>query len=525
MAISSKKLSLIISIIVLAVMIITFSCYILFNNTTGDLYGGYTNFSDFIEGTLWAYATIESGQILSDTFFYPYAIPFGANLLFAPFVRFFGIGLLANRLGMLLFFVILCFTLYYFSAAVDTDGWKKYSIMTLLLMSFSTQLAFNLLLHILYYSLGFVCMIGMLASIIWLKRSGNKKKHYITLLLFSLWGAANGLPSAALSVFPVLLALILSRGNIRRDHALQIVATSLVCGLLLYKLTMKGIHETDYLSRVGTYQLQSISTWFIHIKSLPETWFSLFISCNPKGVSIFQGTGIFVFLEIIFSLVITAAPLPYIVKYKRLNFNEIAVFHSAVFVWIVCLVQYVFLRSGGSKELYRLLFNCVLVNAMLAAVWYPHLQINWDKQKEVTIHAVAEVTAACMCAFVVLHNTGPVESALAKELQNRGFSHGYTTYWQANETTVLTNGQVQCCCVQVNERGLIPNFYNIDSSWYQYQEGDFFVALPENTLNILQENEDYWNRFFQNGAKDLFFADGCAVYVFDEHYWGILLAQ
>ena len=69
MAISSKKLSLIISIIVLAVMIITFSCYILFNNTTEDLYGGHTGFSDYIEGTLWAYATLESGQILSDTFF------------------------------------------------------------------------------------------------------------------------------------------------------------------------------------------------------------------------------------------------------------------------------------------------------------------------------------------------------------------------------------------------------------------------------------------------------------------------
>ena len=174
MVILSKKFSLIISIIVLAVMIITFSCYILFNNTTDDLYGGHTGFSDYIEGTLWAYATIESGHILSDTFFYPYAIPFGANLLFAPFVRIFGISLLANRLGMLLFFAILCFTLYYFSAAVDTDGWKKYTIMSLLLMSFSTQLVFNLLLHILYYSLGFVCMVGMLASIIWLKRSEKK---------------------------------------------------------------------------------------------------------------------------------------------------------------------------------------------------------------------------------------------------------------------------------------------------------------------------------------------------------------
>ena len=105
--------------------------------------------------------------------FYPYAIPFGANLLFAPLVRIFGISLLANRLGMLFFFAILCSTLYYFSAALDTDGCKKYTIMSLLLMSFSTQLAFNLLLHILYYSLGFVCMIGMLASIMWLKRSRN----------------------------------------------------------------------------------------------------------------------------------------------------------------------------------------------------------------------------------------------------------------------------------------------------------------------------------------------------------------
>ena len=526
MAISNKKLSTVFSLVVLVVLIITFSYYILFNNTTEDLSGGNTGFSDYIEGTLWAYATIESGHILSDTFIYPYAIPFGANLLFAPFVRILGINLLANRLGMMLFFVIVCLTFVYFSTAIDTDGGSIFTIMSLMLMSFSTQLAFNLLLHILYYLLGFVCMTGMLASIIWLKRSSHKRTHYIILMLYSLWGAANGLPSVALSIIPVFTALMLSMEDIRKDYALQIVAASLICGLLVYKLTMNGVHESDYLSSAGAYQLQSISTWFEHIRALPETWFSLFITCDPKGVFVFQGTGVFVILEIIFSLVITAAPVPYIMRYKKLCCTEKLVFHSAIIVWIVCLSQFVFLRSLAARWENRVLFNGVLMNAMLLAVWYPHLHINWRKKTSIVSFFAIGALASFMCVFLVAHNTGPIECELAEELQNRGFSHGYATFWNANKVTVLTNGRVRCCTVQVNNKRLTPRYYNIDSTWYQYQEGDFFVALRERDLDGLKDEEEtYWNKFFQDGAKEVFLVDDVTVFVFDEKNWELLVAE
>lgn len=509
-----KKLAAFLSVMILSVIVISFVFFILNNNVVVS-----SECSDFVEGTLWANATIESGRVLSDTFYYPYAIPFGANLLFLPFVRLFGIGLLANRLGMLLFFSIVCLTYFYFSASIDVKEDCKYIILSLLLMAFSTQLAFNLLLHILYYLLDFLCMIGMLASIIWLKRSVHKRKHYFMLTLFSIWGAANGPVSITLSLFPVLAALILTKENPRTSRMFWTVAGCTVCGLLLYKLVMADVMQSQYIEFVGSYTLLRVSDWFENIRLLPRTWFDLFIAFDPQGISIFRGRGVFVILEIFFSLIVTASPIPYIVRYRRLSFAEKAVFHSACVVWMICLTQFIFLR-GYQK---RLLYNCVLVNAMLLAVWYPHLHMDWGKWQTFAQFAVGGLAMLYLCLFLVSRSSGPTDYPLADELMSRGFSHGYATYWNSNKLTVLSGGKIKSATVFIPKSTLLRYRYNMDATWYQHQPGDFYVALDEDAINKLRQNEAFWNNYFQEAAKDVFVVDDITVFVFDEPYWDLLV--
>ena len=93
---NTKKFNFYASYLILGIVLI--SGIVLINTYPVGIYE-YDKY-DFLEGVRWARATLESGKILSPHFYYYYVIPFGANLIMAPFVKVFGQGLLAikNRL-------------------------------------------------------------------------------------------------------------------------------------------------------------------------------------------------------------------------------------------------------------------------------------------------------------------------------------------------------------------------------------------------------------------------------------------
>ena len=52
--------------------------------------------SDYVEGLFWADASIKNSSLLNPDYIYPYAIPFGANVIFIPFVYALGISQLGG---------------------------------------------------------------------------------------------------------------------------------------------------------------------------------------------------------------------------------------------------------------------------------------------------------------------------------------------------------------------------------------------------------------------------------------------
>ena len=130
-----------IPIFVLVIIIISFSLYI--------MNPWFVN-SDNIEGVMWAQATLNFHRLISDSFWYPYAIPFGANLFMLPFVKLYGVSLLANSLGMLSFFAIIVITLFCFGHVIFENYIKAANFTSVILLTFRSTLGKNLLTHILY---------------------------------------------------------------------------------------------------------------------------------------------------------------------------------------------------------------------------------------------------------------------------------------------------------------------------------------------------------------------------------------
>lgn len=490
-------------LILFIALFVILSYYIL--NNTGSDYD-----SDFVEGTLWAKASIDSGRVLSDTFYYPYAIPFGSNLLFIPFVKLFGVSLLANRVGMFFFFIIVCGVFLYFSSAFNVGKGDTFFIISLLIMAFVNTLAFNLLLHILYYLLDYVCLVGMIGALMWIDKSKGKRIHYVLLALFTLWGAANGAVSACLSVFPMLIALVFSGHKKPSNNVVWIVIVFLICGLILYKVTMIGVIENKYIENASSYRFRDVSNWFENLNALPAAWIKLFITNDPTGISVFSAKGVLTVIELGLMLLFTGIPLPYILNYKKLKEAEKWVFISAAVVWIITLAQFIFFRGAEG----RLLYNGVLVNSMLIAVWFLRLRIELNNWRNILVCGLAEAMLVFTCLMLVMEHTGPVHNVLAEELEKRGLTHGYATYWNSNNVSVCSEGKIKSCTVFADEGKITPRIYNIDSMWYMNQPGDFYLALTE-----AEEENISWNRFYKENAKDYFNIDKFKVYIFDEHWW------
>ncbi len=65
--------------------------------------------SDNAETILWAQASLESGSVISDDFEYPgQLLPLGGHLLFIPFVKALGVGILSSRLGFCVYAALFC---------------------------------------------------------------------------------------------------------------------------------------------------------------------------------------------------------------------------------------------------------------------------------------------------------------------------------------------------------------------------------------------------------------------------------
>lgn len=162
---------------------------------------------DFLEGVLLSEASLKSGTIVSPTFYYYYLLPFGPSLYFVPFVYLIGPSLLSNQLGMLLFYFIYLFILYYLANSIFIETNNRYLFMSITSLFIFTYIGDNILHHILCYGIGLLCFFGELGSCInYIKN--KKTKYIIFLFIFAIYASLNGLSVMAFSTIPIIISLI-----------------------------------------------------------------------------------------------------------------------------------------------------------------------------------------------------------------------------------------------------------------------------------------------------------------------------
>lgn len=452
--------------------------------------------SDTVEGLFWADAALSAHRPLNPDFVYPYAIPFGANLFMLPFVAIFGISLLSNALGMLFFCFVMFITCYQLCKTVTKNNFTLTILGTaIILLAFCSQMGVNLLHHILFYQLGFVCLLGLYGGILLALSNSKEKYKYIPLLLFSLWCGSNGLPSIMLASMPIIVSVciicIIPKFEIYRSIFTKIVITVLggtLCGFLLYKTSLYGIQEFGYLN--SSYVFNSIEEWLESLRKLPEDWLGLFFFRDPKGIKVLSLEGIVTLVTLSLSVLIGAVPFYYVVKIRNLECFEVILLIASIFVWLVTLMQYTLLRGAEM----RLLYNGMLTNFTLFAVAFIS---HFPTKKIGRVFAVIWVIIVAVYASLFLFNASwRTDMTLVEHLQKQDLTLGFGSYWNALNNTAKSHNKVKIRQVDFDFNSMkpIPFYYNCNKKWYDETRREgldrWFVVLNEEEWKRLEEAID-----------------------------------
>lgn len=468
--------------------------------------------SDMVEGLFWAEATITSGNLINPEFVYSYAIPFGANLIFIPFVILFGMTQLANKLGMLFFYLIMVIITFLFMKSFETSTVKAVMGTAIVMLAFRSQMGVNLLHHILFYQLGFIFLMGLISGTLHILENKNqsvRKKWVLFLLFFSIWSGSNGIPTIMLAVFPTLFALFAMRLSGKTSikaamNVILIILLGITSGYVLFTISTQNIQISSYLEDAGTYNFSSISNWISNIQEIPKLWIEIFLMNDPAGVRIFSVQGIETTIAILISIISGSIPLYYLFRGKKNTITVSFLFYNCIAVWIVCLVQYIFIRLNPNE---RLLYNGLCANFILLAIFVFETWLKLSRYKLLSLIVLGII--AIYSIIFPINAKWSYKSLDFNEFTLRRLTYGISFDFNlSNINTINSGGQVKIRQVECERGGLIrPRMYQSQYSWYEKPSDGkkWFLLLKDKEYKNLTSNA---NNFLLNSCDEIISLQG-----------------
>ena len=462
---------------------------------------GYIH-SDCVDTLTWANATVESGQLFSSTFCYPYLLPFGSTFLMYPFVAIFGFTMFAYRLAMLVFMIVFALAIYFCARGL---GWSRSTgliavSVEFIIVSSSGKLRELFWEHIIHYSLGaflaFVLMAFMFYFINNYKKNKysfkNSKKTIVFGVLVALWAffsAFDGLTTLTLSTLPVLGAILLSivfdtKNNIiskaNKDMIVSFViillATVLGCGVL-------AIITKDIDAGYGNAYSNIVEggEWSNNALRFLEQWTTLLGADYEAGSAITSFKNILAAIKMAGSLVLFFTPVYAIFIYKRVVRSErtFIIFHWLMSGFI--LYGYVFGNlSSVNWRLSPIICSAIIVNII---VWkYLWSTVNLKRSAVIVSLLVVlsgVVTFGQIWAMPADYGRNNDQHQVVKYLEENGLNYGYATYWNANILTLISSSKVKVRDINLDNDQPVKGWLNTDKAWYDAQpnQDKYFVLL------------------------------------------------
>lgn len=461
--------------------------------------------SDCTDTMWWAEAMITSGKLYSPTFRYAALIPFGGELLMYPFVKLFGVSMLAQSLSMLCFAILFTVCLYLCVKELFRD--RSFALLSVFMMlailCVSVKLREIFWGHIIYYSLGVLFFFVEMFLVCRIFRTFNEKnadwKWLAFLGLWSFLTATNGLLSLVQCILPVFGALVLQWCfNDKKNEKLESLMLTMAAMLFLCSVAgylagnlLKGDLTAGYANAYSSFE--GSTEWTNNLMKLIPQWYTLLGVKVKAGEHFMSVDGIFNLIRIAYATLLVIIPV--IMMWMLPKIKEIPVRLLVFSHWImtgIIMMGYVFGRlSGGNWRLSPLLCSSVL---LLAAFVQICLRTT-DLRRFGCLMAVVCVSVNLLTVFQVSSMNGQaykkenVYYGLAEFLEENDLEYGYATFWHSNVITLLSDSKVRVRNVEIDGARISKGYYQSEAYWFDEQEGvkDYFLLLTKNEfVNLTQ---------------------------------------
>ena len=477
---------------------------------------------DYIEGVFWADATVKAGAVINPEYIYYYVLPFGSNIIMAPFVKIFGTSFLANQLGMIVFFVIYASLSFRLARSLyPGDTRSRLFFVSILSLFIFTYVGDNLLHHLLTYGIAFVCLIGEISCIIGIDRNDRSAGDWLLLIILCLWSALNGF-SVVLSTVPVIAAFsVISFRNgaffRRQSIRLILVMTAIsAAGLAVFLYYDKTALTQDmYQSR---FVLDDVGNVVENTVIDLLTDYLICFNYTPSRDAVFSVLGVYYLIKIMFAAAVALVPVILLFSDKdeeQQNDPHVSLLMlSNLFVMAVCLAEYILMESS----VLRYLFNFILSLFMICA-WAITKHIK-EKNSYLTIFALFALVIL-MTAKTVLY-TVPGGSSVQERfervndvIQEEGLSRGYVCNRAWKALDLISEGG--CYNTTININCMSGQIYVENDRIYLYEtekpeEVDRFYILVDD------ERYDSYSDWITGWIRCRVVEDAY-IYVFDIDSW------
>lgn len=489
--------------------------------------------SDCTDTIMWAQASVESGKLFDPDFGYAAMLPFGGTAIMIPLVSLLGTTMKSHQIGMAIFTLIMFLSVWFVCRSGGLSNSKSlFAVGTFALVASSSEKFREIFYeHSIYYSISVVIiffLLGLCMRLYDRSKDGSSMGKFavLTALAFMLccFGALDGMQMIASGIVPVVFAIAAymlfnteDRLFSKSNKGLIFFAFVVVCGTVAGLVALSSFSKDVTAGYADAYSTWSTPTeWITNANKLPDHWFSLFGLDTQKGESLISLKSVIRIIGIAGGLVIALVPVIALFFYKKLQPKTKMVLMTHIGVTGIIMFGYIFgILSAANWRL-----TPIICTGLIATIFVINEMNGGMVVKRMAFLAICTLIATGMVGMKSVYNirgmniTNNAKYAITQYLKGNNLTYGYATFWNCQTITLLSDSEVVCSNVQIDNEGIQKSEYQTSRKRFEDQDGvdRYFVLVSEEEYEALKTNI-LWN--ITEAYSEQFETEGYRIFVFD----------